>query len=197
LAFSEYLGLELSRIGVFTLVTKTQPIVHVLEGKALLPNQWMEVVSICSLAYEEDFEPILNTFSDPMHILVYLDDMLVSHALWVTRWLQYDHSLMLRTAYVEAVATHPDFQERGLGTMVMRAIHAEIQDFDMGGLSPSDDRWYARLGWERWQGPLFIRTADGLLPTLGEVVMILRLPRTPKFDLTAPLSAEWRQGELW
>jgi hypothetical protein len=28
-------------------------------------------------------------------------------------------------------------------------------------------------------------------------VMILRLPCTPPLDLDAPLSAEWREGELW
>jgi hypothetical protein len=27
--------------------------------------------------------------------------------------------------------------------------------------------------------------------------MILRLPRTPPLDETAPLSAEWRPGEVW
>lgn len=55
----------------------------------------------------------------------------------------------------------------------------------------------ARLGWETWRGPLFIRTADGLLPTPDEDVMIRRLPRTPALDVTQSLSAEWRQGELW
>jgi hypothetical protein len=28
-------------------------------------------------------------------------------------------------------------------------------------------------------------------------VMILRLPRTPPLDLDAPLSIEWREGDLW
>jgi aminoglycoside 2'-N-acetyltransferase I len=174
-----------------------EPIIQVCKGKDLPADQSAEVYSLCSQAYKVDFKPILDSFSDSTHILAYLDDVLVSHALWITRWMQVDHSLMLRTAYVEAVATHPDFQNCGLGSMVMRAVQAEIQDFDLGGLSPSDDRWYARLGWERWQGPLFIRKGEKLLPTPGEDVMILRLPRTPKLDLKAPLSAEWRDGELW
>jgi len=45
---------------------------------------------------------------------------------------------------------------------------------------------------------LFIRTENGLLPSpADEEVMILRLSKTPYLDLSAPLSAEWREGELW
>jgi aminoglycoside 2'-N-acetyltransferase I len=37
-----------------------------------------------------------------------------------------------------------------------------------------------------------------MLPTPAEEqVMILRLPKTPPLDPNAPLSAEWREGELW
>ena len=40
--------------------------------------------------------------------------------------------------------------------------------------------------------------STALQPTPDETVMILRLPRTPPdLDLDAPLSAEWRRGELW
>jgi hypothetical protein len=58
--------------------------------------------------------------------------------------------------------------------------------------------FYVRLGWERWRGPLFIRTNVGLDPTPEESVMILRLAGTPTdLDLNEPLCAEWRAGELW
>jgi len=171
--------------------------IEVIKGEDLSNEQRLDVVSLCSLAYDGNFEPILAAFKDPTHVLAYVGEELIGHALWITRWLEYDHALMLRTAYVEAVATHPAFQNRGLGTRVMRMIQAKIGDFDLGGLSPSDDRWYSRLGWERWQGPLFIRTNESLLSTPSGDLMILRLPRTPMLDLKAPLSAEWREGELW
>jgi len=174
-----------------------QPVIQVIEAKDISSGQRAEIISLCSLAYKEDLEPILKTFVNPTHVLAYVDATLVSHALWITRWMQYDHTLMLRTACVEAVATHPAFQSRGFGSAVMRKVQANIQEFDMGGLSPSDYRWYARLGWEKWQGPLFVRTIDGLLPPPEGGVMVLRLPRTPILDLKAPLSIEWREGELW
>jgi aminoglycoside 2'-N-acetyltransferase I len=107
----------------------------------------------------------------------------------VTRWLQPGDGPRLRTAYVEMVATEPGFQRRGFAT----AVH----DFDLGGLCPAAPGLYARLGWVFWRGPLSIRTPEGLAPTPEERIMILRLPKTPALDLDLPLSAEWRQGEVW
>jgi aminoglycoside 2'-N-acetyltransferase I len=95
------------------------------------------------------------------------------------------------------VATEPQFQGRGFATAVMRRLASSIHDFEIGGLSPAEPMLYTRLGWVFWQGPLFIRTQAGLLSTPDGSVMILRLPKTPSLDLTLPLSAEWREGELW
>jgi aminoglycoside 2'-N-acetyltransferase I len=111
--------------------------------------------------------------------------------------LRYDDDITLRTAYVEGVATEPALQGRGYATGAMRALQAEIRDFDIAALSPFDVSWYSRLGWVPWRGPLFIRTESGLQPTPGETVMILRLARTPALDVTRSLSVEWRPGEPW
>jgi aminoglycoside 2'-N-acetyltransferase I len=74
----------------------------------------------------------------------------------------------------------------------------EIQDYELAALSPFNVAYYERLGWELWRGPLFIRKEEDLMPSLDdEEVMIFRLLRTPVLDLNAPLSAEWREGELW
>ncbi len=175
----------------------TVPTFRIIQGTDLSPRQHEAVLDVCSRAYDMDFAPLLHTFFEPVHVLAYVDEVLVSHALWVTRWLQYDNSVMLRAAYVEAVATAPAYQRRGFATAVMRVLQDSIRDFDVGALSPSDAGWYIRLGWELWRGPLFIRMHDHTLATPAEEVMILRLPRTPALDLNAPLSAEWRQGELW
>ena len=164
-----------------------------------LPDQTRrEIVDLCTLAFEEDLESLLASFKGSVHVLGRLEPTLVTHALWVTRWLQAGTGMLMRTAYVEAVATDPSFRGRGYATSVMHRIAEEIEDYDLGGLAPFSVSYYARMGWERWRGPLFIRTEDGLLPTPDEEnVMILRLPNTPHLDLDVPLSAEWRKGELW
>ena len=79
----------------------------------------------------------------------------------------------------------------------MRRGAAEVTDFELGGLSTGIPAFYERLGWEQWRGPLAVRTDVGLVPTLQDSAMVLRLPRTPKLDIDAPMSAEWRPGELW
>jgi aminoglycoside 2'-N-acetyltransferase I len=105
---------------------------------------------------------------------------------------------MMRTAYVEAVATEAEYRKRGFASMVMERLVGEIQDYELAALSPFSVDYYERLGWELWHGPLFIRVEDELMPSIdGEEVMVFRLPKTPVLDLNAPLSAEWREGELW
>ena len=166
-------------------------------GHELTAGERAAILALCARAYQEDLAPIFATFTDPIHVLGTLGDTLVSHALWVTRWLQCAPHPPLRTAYVEAVATEPTLQGRGYAGALMRFLAEQIVDYELGALGPAQLGLYTRLGWELWQGPLFTRTTQGLEPAPGERVMVLRLPNTPPLDLTAPISAEWRPGELW
>lgn len=170
---------------------------EVAGAESLSPATHAAVLALCNEAYEEELSALFATFISPVHVLAYLGDALVSHAMWVTRWLQPGTLPLLRTAYVEMVATAPAHQGAGFGTAVMQRLAAEIQNFDLGGLSTGSHGFYARLGWQSWRGPLFIRTDTGLLPVPDDSMMFLRLPKTPALDVTAPLSAEWRAGELW
>ena len=58
---------------------------------------------------------------------------------------------------------------------------------------------YARVGWERWRGPTYVRTDGGPVRTEEEDdgIMILRTPRTPALAGTETLSCEWRAGDAW
>lgn len=169
-----------------------------LPSDALTGAQRAAVIDLINRAYEEDLAELFDSFTGATHILGTVGDTLVSHALWVTRRLRVETQPLLRTAYVELVATDPAWQRRGFATAVMNKVAEDIRDYDIGALSPFSVDYYARLGWERWQGPLFIRKGDDLLPTPDdEDVMILRLPRTPALDLHAALSVEWREGEVW
>lgn len=160
------------------------------------PDVAQAILEMCSLAYEEDFSSSL-IYENPVHVLGWLGSELVSHAMWVERWLQIGDEAPRRTAYIEAVATHPDYQKKGYASHVLRHLAEAIEDFELAALSPSDAAFYQRLGWELWRGPLSIRTEQGIEPTPGEEVMILRLPKTGAIDLDAPISAEWRKGEVW
>ena len=80
----------------------------------------------------------------------------------------------------------------------MRRLTDEIQAFDIGALSPTDERIYARLGSETWRGQLLVRTGTSVVTSEDEGLMVFRLPRTPAdLSLDEPISIEWRQGEIW
>lgn len=178
--------------------TQAQLRMEVIRGKDLSAGTQKAIIVFCNRAFEEDLDSVFRTFKDPTHVLGYRAGTLVSHALWVTRWLQVGQGPLLRTAYVEAVATEKALRGRGYATMIMERLAAAIQDYDLGGLSPFSAAYYERLGWELWQGPLAIRAVDGLIHTPNEgPLMILRLPQTPDLDVRDPISAEWRESKLW
>jgi aminoglycoside 2'-N-acetyltransferase I len=176
---------------------------EVVPAEELAPATRAEIIDLCTRAYAERFDHLFESLPGSVHVLARLGNPggeLVSHAAWVVRWLQPEQCLSLRTAYVEAVATAPEYQRRGFATAVMKQVGASIaqRGYDLGALSPSNAEFYLPFGWELWRGPLAIRTPNGLVPTPGEQVMVLRLPRTPPtLDLDVRLTAEWRIGELW
>ena len=172
--------------------------IKVVQSKFVSKTLRRAIVELCNRAYEEDMGTILDTFADATHLVGYHGNSFVSHALWVTRHLQAGTDPIMRTAYVEAVATDAEYRSRGFASAIMKHLIGEIQHYDMAALSPSSVAFYERLGWELWRGPLFIRKNDNLIPSLDdEEVMIFRLPKTPVLDIHASLSAEWREGELW
>lgn len=170
--------------------------ITIIPGASLPSAVRQEIIALCTRAYEEDFADLLATFPAATHVLGYLGDELVSHALWISRPLTYNDTPLL-SAYVEAVATEPRYQGRGYASSVLRALAGAIIAYDLGALSPSDPAFYARLGWEEWRGPLAVITDGGVIPTPGEDVMILRLPKTPPLDVHGALAAPWRPGDIW
>jgi aminoglycoside 2'-N-acetyltransferase I len=106
---------------------------------------------------------------------------------------------LLRTAYVDAVATSPATQGQGVGTVVMRHLaEAVSEDFDIACLETERVFFHEDLGWEEWRGPLAGRSDDGLIPTPDQKgIMILRLPRTPELDRNALLTIESHPARIW
>ena len=167
-------------------------------SSAMTPAQSGAVIELCSNVFELDYSYYMNLCPDRVHVLGYVGGQLVAHALWLDRPLRAGAGPWLRSAYVEGVATHAEHRQRGYGAAVMQRLHAEISGYDLGALSPAVPEWYARLGWERWLGPLWIEH-DGALEATpdDETVLIYRTPRTPQLDLTTSLTAPWRPFELW
>jgi aminoglycoside 2'-N-acetyltransferase I len=173
--------------------------IHVRSSAELSAQARDEILALCDRAYGEDLGTAFDEFVEPVHVLATVEGTIVSHALWVTRWLAPGGSAPLRTAYVEAVATDPGHERRGFASAVMRALVSRVATFQLAALCPSDrgQALYSRLGWETWVGPLSIRQGADLIETSEESVMIYRRPGSLLLNLAEPLSAEWRPGELW
>ncbi len=171
--------------------------IEIKPGDALSHFEVEEIVGLCSRAYEEPFRPYLESFPSPIHVLGKLDGILVSHALWITRWIQVEGSFPMKTAYVEAVATEETQRGKGYASNVMTCLAEQILEYEIGGLSPAETTLYSRLGWEYWCGSLYSRKEGQWLLLPEERAMILRTPNTPALDIHTPLSIEWREGEVW
>ncbi len=134
-----------------------------------------------------------------LHFIVDIDGAIVAHASVVEREL-YVGDVALRTGYVEAVATALAHQGRGLGTRLMEDVGHYIRvRFELGALGTGLHRFYERLGWQTWRGPSAVRTEAGVRHTSHDdgYILVLATPSSPRLDLTASISCEWRPGDVW
>ncbi len=180
-----------------------EPRLRSLPTSALAPAELRAIRSLLDVAFgegdeafaPEDWEHALGG----MHFVLDLDGEVISHASVVQRALEIG-GRPLHTGYVEAVATAPGRQGLGHGTVVMRAATEHIrEEFELGALGTGEHGFYARLGWQTWLGPAFLRTDSGLARTTDDegYLMVLRTPSSPPFDRTEPISCEWRPGDVW
>jgi aminoglycoside 2'-N-acetyltransferase I len=178
------------------------PLVNItmLTTEELSAAQRAAIIELCIAAHESDaFLELFDHITAGRHFLAYREHDLVSHAVVSTRWAQPEGQPILKTAYVDAVSTHPTYQGRGYGSAVMSRLAAKIDDYEIACLQTDEAAaFYERLGWEVWRGPLAGRAEDGLVPTPEQRgVMMLRLPQTPSLDLDALLTIECEPYRIW
>ena len=175
--------------------------VRLVETRHLSERERRALRQLLDEAFEGDFtEDDWQHALGGWHAIVGLPDRIVAHAAVVERRLLLDVR-EVRTGYVEAAAVTPDLQRSGLGTAVMAAITDLVRErYDLGALSTGEWGFYQRLGWERWQGPTYVRTPDGRLlrtPDEDDAVMVLRCVLTRDITLTSAIACEQRSGDSW
>ena len=159
------------------------------------------IVNLCVVAHqEEDFKNLFSYVpSGGWHFLAFHGEQLVSHALVTTRWLQPENQPVLKTAYVDAVATMPVAQGHGHASALMRYLASKIDgEYVVGCLETDRMEFYERLGWEPWRGPLAGRGEQGLIPTPEQKgIMVLRLSQAPALHLDSRLTIECQDERIW
>jgi aminoglycoside 2'-N-acetyltransferase I len=134
-----------------------------------------------------------------VHFVLDVDGPIVAHASVVPRTLHVA-GMPLRAGYVEAVATAAERQGRGFGSRLMQDVTAYIRErFVLGALGTGRLAFYERLGWAVWRGPSSVRVDGGERRTPDEdgYIMVLRTALSADLDLDAPISCEWRPGDVW
>ena len=134
-----------------------------------------------------------------LHFVLDQDGKIVAHASVVERRLHVDDRA-LRTGYVEAVATAPERQGAGFGSIVMGEVSDYIRGaFELGALGTGRQAFYQRVGWQTWNGPSAVRTTEGVRPTPEDdgYIMVLTTPASPPLDPNATITCEWRAGDVW
>ncbi len=152
-------------------------------------------------AYEGDFaDEDWEHACGGMHFWIEQDGEIAAHAAVVIRTIEFGEQ-RLRAGYVEAVATREQDRGKGYGTAVMRAAGEWIeQNCEAGVLSTGEAPFYARLGWEMWQGPTWMRREDGSLERTEDDdggIMVLRTGRSPAWNVQERIVAEERSGDVW
>jgi aminoglycoside 2'-N-acetyltransferase I len=134
-----------------------------------------------------------------LHALAWDGPELVGHASVVQRRLLHGGKA-LRAGYVEAVAVRPDRQRQGHGAAMMDELERVIRAaYDLGALGATDEgaAFYRSRGWRLWRGPSSALTPEGIRPTAEDDGCIHVLPCTAPLVLDAPLTCDWRDGDVW
>ena len=135
------------------------------------------------------------------HVVVTEDGTLLGHASVVARTLRHGGEVF-DTGYVEGVAVHPDHQGRGLGRILMEQAEAVIDArHDVGALNAVEaaSEFYARRGWQIWDGPTLARTLTGDTIDTNDPAdrIFLFVSRATTFAAHRPIICDWRDGDLW
>ncbi|MFL5738356.1 MAG: GNAT family N-acetyltransferase [Actinomycetota bacterium] len=167
----------------------------------MTPEEERVLRGLFALAWgSDDFrETDWNNALGGLHFVAEDERGILAHASVVPRDLAVD-GRPLRTGYVEAMATRPQLQNQGIGTEVLRVVNDHIMNvYELGALDTGSDWFYRRLGWLRWRGPTFVRTAEGVVRTEDEDgnIMVLPTPASGELNVDAPISCDWRPGDVW
>ena len=134
-----------------------------------------------------------------MHAFVSEDGAPIGHASVVQRRLLYG-GRAFRTGYVESVAVRADRRRRGVGAAMMNELERVIRGaYELGALGATAEgaALYTSRGWRQWKGETWALSPSGPVRTEREDGDVYVLEVGARLDLTAKLTCDWREGDVW
>lgn len=134
-----------------------------------------------------------------MHALVWEGAELIGHASVIQRRLLHG-GRALRAGYVEGMGVRADRRRRGHGAALMEALERVLRGaYDLGALGATDEAvpLYESRGWTRWLGPTSALTPSGIDRTPDADGCVYVLPLAVPLALSAELTCDWRDGDIW
>ena len=126
-----------------------EPTIRLIRTDDLRPEEVASLRALFDAAWSNKdgrfSEDDWTSASGGTHVIASIGDRIVSHASVVERVLE-TGDLVLRTGYVEAVATWPEHQGAGHATRVMRAVGELLGGYGLGALDTGTPAFYERLG---------------------------------------------------
>lgn len=158
-----------------------------------------EILDLCNAAFGQPFDILFSMLPpDGTHLLGREDGRLVAHLVITDRAMRFGDGGWLRAAYLDAVATHPDFQKRGFAGDLLSMASSLCRDrYDLQALATNMPDLYARHCFLKWRGKQFIECefGEGTEETEEQGnLMVFFSHRTEITDFTLPVTANWRPG---
>jgi GNAT superfamily N-acetyltransferase len=131
------------------------------------------------------------------HFVLRYRGQLVSHLAVIPRYIAVD-GVPLNAAYVESMATLPEFWGRRFGTALLSAASAHIIDaYDIGALSTRRVDFYQRAGWRVWVGRTLVRKIAEIRPANRIGTLMVILPLGSELSTEGEIATAWRSGDIW
>jgi len=144
---------------------------------------------------EDDWEHALGG----LHALAWDGPELIGHASLIQRRLLHG-GRALRAGYVEAVAVREDRRGEGHGAAMMAVLEdiaRRAYEVAALGAARAAGEFYAARGWQRWRGPTYALTPDGIRRTADVDGWIFVFQLTAPLNLSAGITCDWRDGDVW
>ena len=133
---------------------------RVIQSHGFTSVESEQLIKLLVRVFEEDaqntstarvLKNIKQSEPESVHVVLIQEERFIGHAALFQRRIRIGDRCHV-VGYIEDVAIDPDYQDRGLGSQVMREVCVQAKG-NFAFLSTFRFAFYARLGWITWQGP--------------------------------------------